>query len=811
MRHTGIDVIGDVPWGTHFCQFYQHEQDLVDIVVPYFKAGLENNEFCMWVTSEPLHVEEARAALASQVKNLDTYIRDGQLEILDYSQWYTVGGSFEADRVLQGWVDRLDAASKRGFDGLRLSGNTFWLEKSHWNDFKDYEAAVDGVIGQYRMLALCTYSLARCGALEIIDVVSNHAFALIKQAGEWKVIQGAERKRQEASLRETEEKFRGIFNWMGAAMQFCELVVDADGRPVDNIILDVNPAYEKHSGLLREQVVGRSISEILPVVEQVWLDRYGEVVRTRQPMHFEEYNASLDRWFDVHASPVKGDRFAVIFSDITARKRMEQALRVSEERFRRIVESNMVGFAFWHEDGRLTEANQAFCDLIGYEPEDVRDGRVGWTDVTPPEILERDRQGIEEINATGVCTTYEKEFIHRDGHRVPVLIGGAMVGGVRDQGVALAIDITQRKRAEEALKQSEAQYRTLFENMAEDVHFWKVIRDEGGCIKTWRLVDANPPALRTWGKTLDEIKGKTAEEIFGPGPSDRLRPIVQKIMTEGVPHCYEDYLLDLDRHFRYTSVPLRDYFITTGTDITAHKRAENVLRRSNEELEQFAYVASHDLQEPLRTVTAYTQLLVKKLEEPPDAEVQACVDFITGGTSRMAALIQGLLEYSRAAAATAAIQSDRAAMDFAFKAACENLRASIEATNAVVTSDSLPQIPADPGQMTQLFQNLLSNSIKYRRPDVPLQVHVGAEYRDGEWVFRVEDNGQGFAPRDAQKVFRIFQRLHGRDVPGTGIGLAIVKAIVVRHGGRIWAEAEPGKGATFRFTLPGMRADSESI
>ncbi len=200
MRKTGIDIIGDVPWGTHLCQFYQTKEDLVDILVSYLKAGLENNEFCLWVTSEPLKVEDAKTSLEKAVGNLDNYIKKGQIEILDASQWYTESGKFEPDKVLQGWAKKENQAIKKGFEGLRVTGNTLWLEKKDWRKFTDYEAVGNNVIGKYRIIAICSYSLDKCGSSEIIDVVSNHQSALIRREGKWELIESADRKRAEKEL-----------------------------------------------------------------------------------------------------------------------------------------------------------------------------------------------------------------------------------------------------------------------------------------------------------------------------------------------------------------------------------------------------------------------------------------------------------------------------------------------------------------------------------------------------------------------------------------------------------------------------------
>jgi len=185
VRHTGIDVIDQVPWGTHLCLFYETKEDLRDTLVPYFRAGLESNECCMWVTSAPLTAEDARKSLKRVVQNLDACVERGQLEILDYSQWYTRSGAFGGDRVLQGWLEKENLATESGFDGLRVAGNTTWVEKEHWREFADYESAINGIIPNSRMIAVCTYSLDKCAASEVLDVLSSHQFALTRRQGKW--------------------------------------------------------------------------------------------------------------------------------------------------------------------------------------------------------------------------------------------------------------------------------------------------------------------------------------------------------------------------------------------------------------------------------------------------------------------------------------------------------------------------------------------------------------------------------------------------------------------------------------------------
>jgi signal transduction histidine kinase len=210
LRETGIDVLGSVLWGTHVCLFYRTKQDLINILVPYFKAGLENNEFCMWITSDPLDSAEAKNALKNAMPDSDKYLTKGQIEILPHDQWYLDEGIFDRERVIKGWISKLNLALSNGYAGARITGNTAWLDEGLWESFIKYERQVNETFDRFPIITICAYCLDKCGVSKIVDVVNNHQLAIIEKKGKWKLAKNAERKRAEKRAREYQAQLKSL-------------------------------------------------------------------------------------------------------------------------------------------------------------------------------------------------------------------------------------------------------------------------------------------------------------------------------------------------------------------------------------------------------------------------------------------------------------------------------------------------------------------------------------------------------------------------------------------------------------------------
>src|SRR5579871_3139535 len=361
-----------------------------------------------------------------------------------------------------------------------------------------------------------------------------------------------------------------------------------------------------------------------------------------------------------------------------------------------------------------------------------------------------------------------------------------------------AADLIERKRGEE----DRSQLSSIVEASGDAIYVY----DFDCKISTW-----NRAAEELYGFAAQEIIGRSAETIV---PADRRAELRDIIYTAGdagnIIRSLETARMRRDGSVfpaLLTISPIRDEsgqaiaLSVIARDITERKRVENELRRANEDLEQFAYSASHDLQEPLRTIKIYSELLADRLGTAVEGETAEFLDFLQSAATRMEHLVRDLLAYTQVTRLDAPLEETDA--DETLAETLANLGGAIAESSAIVTRDKLPVLRAHGTHLRQLFQNLIGNAIKYRSEDRTPAVHIGAERQDGYWVFTVRDNGIGIQPEFKEQIFGLFSRLHNADRhAGTGIGLAICQRIVERYHGRIWVESEPGRGSEFRFTLP---------
>lgn len=379
---------------------------------------------------------------------------------------------------------------------------------------------------------------------------------------------------------------------------------------------------------------------------------------------------------------------------------------------------------------------------------------------------------------------------------------------IRHANTALRAEIEERIAAEHAARENEEKVQRVLSAIREG--YFEM--DLAG-----NLTFANEAMCELLGWSAEELHGMNYRQYTADSALETLQETFRRIYRTGESARLFRWAVvreDGGRRFLEASAcPVRDAageivgFRGVARDVTARREAEECLERrtralarSNDELRQFAHVASHDLREPLRMVAGYTSLLARRYEKTLDEEGRQYIAYALQGVERMQALIRSLLDYARVRTHSGRVRPVSA--EQAFRWAVSNLEGAIEEAGATVTCGPLPRVQADPTQLGQLLQNLLSNALKFRGPE-PLRVHVSAERRGEEWAFCVRDNGIGIEPEHAPRIFEIFQRLHAHDeIEGTGIGLAICKRIVERHGGEIWVRSVPGEGAAFHFTLP---------
>ena len=473
---------------------------------------------------------------------------------------------------------------------------------------------------------------------------------------------------------------------------------------------------------------------------------------------------------------------------------------VTGELFHEIVESSPNGVVLVDREGRISLINRETERMFGY----ARSELVGRSIETLVPL--RFREGHPDFRRAFTSNPRSRLMgagrdlfgLHKNGSEIPIEIGLNPIA--TNQGLfvlASVVDISARRHAEQ-------RFRVAVEASP---HGMLMVDPTG------RIVLLNREIERIFDYGREELLGQSIEMLVPAEVRDhhpKLRSTFHRAPLTRPMGAGRDLF---GRRRDGSQIPVEIalnpieteeglFVLASVVDISPRKKAEEELRRSNEELERFAYVASHDLQEPLRTIASYVQLLSRRYRDQLGGEAAEFIDFAVAGAARMQRLIEDLLAFSRVSTQQHVPQPIDA--EAVLLESLDDLRASIVASDAVITHDRLPRVSADAGHIEQLFTNLIGNALKFRGIDAP-RIHIDVSRQGRFWQFAVGDNGVGLDMQYHERIFVIFQRLHARDrYEGTGVGLAVCKKIVERHGGRIWVDSSPGRGATFHFTLPAV-------
>lgn len=659
----------------------------------------------------------------------------------------------------------------------------------------------------------------------------------VKKLGDGLVVTYSEttdRKRAEQELQRKNDLLEGVMNSSQSAISVWNArrdPEDAGGNIVDFELVMMNERAFATSPLPREHLEkARTLLEIYPSSKTTgtFADRV-KVVETGVPFHEEVHYSELDRWYNVSMTKF-GDGVVVTFLEITDRKRAELRLQEQARLFDGILAHMQNGLTVLEAvrdpeapggevvDWRYVAVAQTNLDDTGLTRADFLANTM--TTLFPSVRQSNYWSVYREVLATGQPRRFETHY-HFDGY--DNYLDNTVSRLDENRLISVYTLVNEQKKAMQRVEEQAATLRSVLDATAIPVVLFQAIRDENGTIVDYRYLAQNDTNARLVGLPHHEMTGRTMLDILPElkesGIFDRYVAVTETGQSARfeLPLPLQSGLIWLD----FQVVKHGDGIVVSAIDQTQLRQALHnserlveELKRSNADLEQFAYVASHDLQEPLRKITSFGERIDKKYGEALGPDGRLYLERMRDAAARMSLLITNLLTFSRLTRRSdALVPTDLNAI---VRNVLNDLEMKIGETGASVSVTPLPTLLAVPGQMQQLFQNLLANALKFTKPGVPPDIRLGAEpltpaERDAHRLdatrryvkITLRDNGIGFEPAYAERIFVIFQRLHGRaDYEGTGIGLAIVKKIVENHGGTLWAEGQPGAGATFFVVLP---------
>lgn len=633
------------------------------------------------------------------------------------------------------------------------------------------------------------------------------------------------RKQAENKLMESEKNYRELFENMPAGFVLFEAVLNKKGTPVDLVIIAANEIFEATTGLKMQNAIGKRLTHVLPGIENDsanWLETYGKVALTGEQKQFEQNSELLGVFYSVNAYQSGTNRCAVTFVDITGRKKAEEEIRELNERIATATRAAKVGIWDWDiVNNKLTWDEQMYS-LYGLKTDDFSGAFDAWLNELHPD----DREFC--MNETRLAIQGKKDYdiafrvVWPDNSIRYIKARGKVFRNESGDPVRMLgvnFDITKQKQTEKSFKESEEYFRNIFEYST----IGKSITEFNGKNRT------NRTFRNITGYSEEELSNLTWQQITFeddiPGDTEKYDSILSGKFNS---RRWEKRYVHKNGHIVWVDVSAllqRDsegnpkYFITNIQDITDKKRAQEeikklnetleervenrtiLLREANRELEAFSYSVSHDLRAPLRHINGFVDLLTERYKDELPEKAQHYLKTIVDASSQMGKLIDDLLEFSRTGRKE--INQVKLDLNVMLEKSLELLNQDTDGRNISWKIAPLPTITGDQTLLQQVWVNLLSNAIKFTKAKNPANIQVGYKKEPKEHLFFVRDNGAGFDMAYSNKLFGVFQRLHSiTEFEGTGIGLANVRRIIGKHGGRIWAESQINQGATFYFTLP---------